>query len=390
MDNNEKPWRVLHVVSSMNRGGIETWLIHLLHNINRELFNIDIMIHTTEKGDYDDEASALGVRIIRCSSPRQPFSYLINVKKILREYGPYDVIHCHLFRIGALVLYQAYSVGVPVRIMHSHCSSSVLTKKQFLRRFYACVMRYITNRYATDLLAVSLIAGSFVFGKQHVADPRFQVLHPGINLEPFVESVDRIQARASVGIPTDAKIVGHIGSFSPPKNHRFFLKIASLIYQQRQDVWFLLIGDGPLRPDIEVQIEKNGLSNRFIFAGVRTDVVQLIKGAMDVLLFPSLFEGFPLVVQEAQAAGLPIVMSDVITEEVDVVKSLIHRLSLDERPEIWAKAILSLLDTKPAKTPPEALTIMKGSSLNIQKNVRALEKIYLDALKRQTFAFMAI
>ena len=178
-------------------------------------------------------------------------------------------------------------------------------------------------------------------------------------------------------IPTDAFVIGHVGRFAPQKNHQFLLKIVAEIAQQEPNTRLLLVGTGSLRSDIEQQLDQLGLTDKVIFAGVRSDVPRLMLGAMDVFLFPSFYEGLGLVLIEAQAAGLPCVISDVVPEEADVVESLMKRLSLSHSASKWARVVLA---QKKASLPIkqfDALSILqKDSPFSIEISAEKLTNIY--------------
>jgi glycosyltransferase involved in cell wall biosynthesis len=152
----------------------------------------------------------------------------------------------------------------------------------------------------------------------------------------------------------DAVVVGHVGRFVPEKNHSFFVEVAREFAQIEDRAFFLLVGDGELRPVVESQAQSLGLQERFKFTGVRKDIPRLMMGAMDILLLPSRFEGIPLTLLEAQAAGLPCLISDVVTTECDLVSGLIERESLTVPAQAWAKRMSQPLETQERNlTPPE-------------------------------------
>jgi glycosyltransferase involved in cell wall biosynthesis len=169
-----------------------------------------------------------------------------------------------------------------------------------------------------------------------------RVLYCGIDLLPFRATVDPVAVRAGLGIPADALVVGHVDRFREVKNHTFLVDIAVELAKREPRMRLLLIGDGPLRPAIERQAKKGGVGEKIFFAGVRSDISRLMLGAMDVFVLPSLHEGLPIVGIEAQAAGLPFILSDVVSEETDVVDSLVRRLSLSQPASAWAEEIVAM------------------------------------------------
>ena len=370
------PIRILHVVGGMNRGGVETWLMHVLRNINRKRFRMDFLVHTSERCSYDDEISKLGSRIIPCLHPHRPWLFAKNFHRIMAEHGPFDVVHSHVHHFSGYVLRLAHRAHVPVLIAHSH--SDTLHKEAkagFLRRMYLTLMRRWTWRYATMGLAASRKAGVALFGSAWQKNPRFRVLFYGIDLAPFLE-YDQATIRREFGIPEDTFVLGHVGRFEGPKNQNFLVEIAAEVAKREPKMCLLLIGDGPLKADIKKKVSCIHLSDKVLFLGLRSDVPRLMLGAMDVFVLPSYYEGLPIVGLEAQAAGLPLVLSDAIAEELDIIKPLVRRVALSKPASYWADFILELKGAQPVSQ-REATKIIVDSQFNIHNSIRMLEDIYI-------------
>lgn len=369
--------RVLHVVGGMNRGGVETWLMHVLRHIDRQQFKMDFLVHTTQPCAYDDEIRALGSNIIPCMTPSHPLTYARNFKRILRERGPYDVVHSHVHHYSGLVLWLAYQSGVPIRMAHSHNDTSGLRAQASLpRRLYLLLTEVFLKRYATLGLAASSKAAIDLFGHSWQTDPRWRVFYYGINLEQFQAQVDRTEIRSALGIPVNSFVIGHVGRFVRQKNHTFIVDIAAEVAKCEPLTYFLLVGDGPLRSEIECKVAQAGLSRRFIFAGSRSDVPRLMLGAMDVFLFPSLYEGLGLVAIEAQTAGLPTVLSDVIPDDTELIKPLLWRLSLQQSPSTWAETILSARTKSTTGVRQVYSSFLAHGPFDITYSIGQLEHLY--------------
>lgn len=370
----KRPIRVLHVVGGMNRGGVETWLMHVLRRIDRSQFRMDFLVLTDQPCAYDEEVLSLGSRIIRCPNHKNILEWGLRFRKALKENGPYDVLHSHVHHFSGYILFLAHSVGVPVRIAHSHSDTSqVQANAPLLRRSYFWIMQKLIRKYSTTGLACSSPAAKALFGPDWQEDRCLNILYCGIDLEPFREKVDKQAIRSSLSIPQNAFVVGHVGRFEIQKNHTFLVDIAAEVCKQRDDMVFLLVGDGPLRSDIERKVNSFGLADRFVFTGSRSDVPQLMKGAMDLFLFPSRFEGLSLAIIEAQAAGLPCLVSDVITVEVDIVPGLVRRFSLDRSSEDWADEVIKF--TNP-NVLVNYLAYIEESPFVINKSIADLSSIY--------------
>jgi glycosyltransferase involved in cell wall biosynthesis len=368
--------RILHVVGGMNRGGVETWLMHVLRNINRKRFRMDFLVHTSVRCSYDEEILSLGSRIIPCPHPHRPWLYAKNFKRIMTEYGPFDVVHSHVHHFSGYVLRIAHRAHVPITIAHSHNDTlNKQVKADFLRRIYLTLMRRWIWRYATMGLAASQKAAISLFSSSLKTNVCWSVLYCGIDLAPFNSGIDRHAVLSKLGIPDDSFVVGHIGRFVPQKNHDFFLDVAVEILRRKPQSWFLFVGDGQLRPAILEKAKQLGILKRAIFTGTRDDVPQIMKGAIDAFLFPSRYEGLGLVLIEAQAAGIPCVVSDVVPEEADVVPGLIARLRLDQSIEVWAETVLRTA-SKHRVTSEAALETVAQSPFNIQRSIESLLKLY--------------
>ncbi|MGI9069867.1 MAG: glycosyltransferase family 1 protein [Bryobacteraceae bacterium] len=368
------PLRILHVVGALKCGGIESWLMHVLRHIDRERFKMDFLVYTTESGPYHDEIRALGSQIIICPHPRRPHQFAPRFRRLLRSRGSYDIIHSHNHYCSGYVLRQAAAAGVPVRIAHSHMTGDD-RPGTLLRTLYRRLMvRWIT-KYATHGLACSSLAAGALFGPEWNNDGRFQVLPCGIDLSSFDSDANSLKVRAELGIPAGAIVVGHAGRFAPQKNHLFLVQIAKELAAMNPKIWFLLLGDGPLRDQIARQVAALGLTRRFVFAGVRPDVPRLMLSAMDTFLLPSLHEGLPMVGVEAQAAGLPCVFSDAITREVQVVAESTEFVPLSRSARFWAERVLASMALK-RKPRNEAINALREAGFCHQDSVRRLSRIY--------------
>lgn len=373
---NRPPIRILHIVGMMNRGGVETWLMHILRNIDCQIFQMDFLVGGTDPAAYDDEIRALGGQIIPCTERSNPVKYAQKFKQILQDYGPYNVVHSHIHHYNGYILRLADEAGVPIRICHSHTDSTILEAESgWLRRLYLRVMRGWINRHATIGLGCSDLASENLFGNRWKNDPRWQIYYCSLDLSPFERAVDPVTVRAELGIPAQSFVIAHVGRFLELKNHSFLLDVFAEILNQEPQAYLLLVGEGALRPKIEQQAVAKGVSHRTIFAGSRSDVPRLMLGAMDAFVMPSVCEGLPLVGIEVQAAGLRTFLSEAITAEVCIIKPLVARLSLSQSAAVWSDAILqSRHESKIDQV--EALKIVQQSPFNISIGIAKLMKIY--------------
>jgi glycosyltransferase involved in cell wall biosynthesis len=370
----------------MDRGGVETWLIRILRKIDRDNLALDFLVDGAQPGAYDAEARALGARIIPLAMPcrKRPWKCLTYPSRLRRAfggYGPFDVIHSHLHRFSGFVLRAAHGAGVKARVAHSHTAGwDSQSERGLLRGWqYRQCSRWL-DRHATAGLACSKTSAAALFGNDWQSDPRWRVLYYGIDLSPFTAAVDAETVRSELGIRKGARVVGHVGNFSPPKNHEFLVEVIAQCRRHTRQVVFLLVGDGPLRPRIQRAVAERGLGDAVVFAGSRADVPRLLTGAVDLFVLPSLWEGFPNVTLEAQAAGLPVLVSERVTGEVAVTPSLVEQLPLEAGPEQWATRILARLDA-PRPSQREALKVIHDSPFSIDRSVGALVQFYRDCVR---------
>ncbi len=373
-----EPIKILHVVGGMNRGGTETWLMGMLRHSERTQFHFDFLVHTDQPCAYDEEIRTLGSRIIPCLHPEQPWRYAQSFRQILHTYGPYAVVHSHVHHYSGFVMRLARQAGVPVRIAHSHTTSPKQGQK-LIRRLYFELMEQQIRANATVGLAVSRQAAEALFGSAWTIDSRWHVLYCGIDMAPFRKAVDPVSVRAQLHIPPDAFVIGHVGRFVEVKNHSFLLDIAAEIARREPLMHLLLIGDGNLRSQIEQRVAEVGLTNRVIFTGERSDIAQLLRGAVDTFLMPSLIEGLGLALIEAQAAGCPCVFSDVIPDEARLVSHLLHPLALSQPTSIWAEKICAIKNSQHKNSEINQATayhMIEQSPFNLRVGIHELARLY--------------
>lgn len=368
------PLRVLHVVARMNRGGVETWLVQFLRNLDPARARMDFLVTVAEPGHYDEEIRALGSALIPCESPSNPALFATRLLAAIRSHGPYDVVHSHIHHYSGFVLALAQQAGVPVRIAHSHSNTRDFDEKAPLaRRLYLALMTAAIRRSATHGLAASTPAAAALFGPEWRRDPRFAVARCGLDFAAFQEPVDASAVRADLGLARDALVLVNVGRFDPMKNHAFLLRVLCALLPLVPHAALLLVGDGPERGPVQADAARLGLRERAVFAGVREDVPRILR-ASDVFVFPSLREGLPLVVLEAQAAGLPIVLSDRITREVVVLPELFAVRSPNDPPRAWAECIVSSAARR--AQPERAVAAMEASEFSLARAMGALLEVY--------------
>jgi glycosyltransferase involved in cell wall biosynthesis len=368
--------RVLQIVGSMNRGGVETWLRHLVANTDRRDFQMDFLVHTAKKAAYDDEIVELGGRIFRCPHHQNPLRYVQRFRRLIQKYGPYDVLHSHVQCFSGFALALGRMAGIPVRIAHSHNDTSGLDAHSgYARAAYRKTARHLIAANCTHGYAVSQPSAAALYGPDWKSDERLRILYCGIDLKGFESPADPDSARAEFGFSPQDIVFGHVGRFDPQKNHSFLMETAKEISLREPRARFLLVGDGPLRYQTQKQAASLGLTGVVTFAGLRPDVPRLMTSVMDAFLFPSIHEGLPLVLMETQAAGLRAVVSEGSPEETVIVPELIRRLPLSGGVQEWARAACETA-AWPRFNRTRALRLIDASPFSIGCSVRYLSGVY--------------
>lgn len=353
--------RILQVVTYMGRGGIESMLMNHYRRIDRTKVQFDFLVHRDFRADFDDEIEALGGRIFRIP-PMNPLS--TSYRKALADFfrnHSYRVVHCHLNYMSGVVLAAAKKAGVPVRIAHAHTASMNPGWKQYARQ----LCKYLIPSTATHLLACSTAAGRSVFGKR-----TFHLMPNAIDADIFrFSEIARQEMRTELGLGEQFTVM-HVGRLIYPKNHTFLLDAFACLLEKDPEAKLVLVGDGELRE--EVKQKANQLpENSVRLLGTRNDIPALLQAA-DVFAFPSRFEGLPVTMIEAQAAGLPCVMSDRITDEC-VLTDLVTTLPIDD-PKAWAEELL-----KKRWTPrTDRLAEIQAAGYDISTAAEKLAQFYLN------------
>lgn len=329
-----QPIRILHCLGRMNRGGAETLVMNLYRNIDRNMVQFDFVVHTQEECAFDEEIKALGGRIYRVPryNGRNHFMYKRAWEKLFQgNRDEWKYIHGHIYTTASIYLEIARRFGI-LTIAHSHNTSCGTGFKAFTKNMLQLPLR---KRRFDYLFACSKAAGQWLYGDSNMH--KVVVVNNAIDAHSFAfDSEIRDSLRRELGVEHKF-VIGHVGRFQEQKNHKFLIEIFQEIFRRKPDSVLWLIGQGSLEDDIKRRVIEYGLVDVVRFMGVRPDVSTLMQ-AMDVFLFPSLFEGLPLTVIEAQAAGLPCYTSDTITNEVEITE-LVKPVSLKLPPGYWAEII---------------------------------------------------
>ena len=363
-----EPIRVLHVFGALNPGGVETFVMNLYRCIDREQVQFDFALTQGKKSFFDDEVLSLGGRIFYFDTSK---SLPQNLKEILSTKGPFNAVHSHVYFYSGVVLQMAEHHGVPIRIAHAH-NTSFGQQYTIKRRAYEWVMRKLILRYATHMFGCSSDACEFVFGEGIMDDPRCSVAYncfdvPAFRFDPAKRSVIREQ----FGISDDQLVVGHVGRFEEQKNHTQLVEQFAAIHKRNPDAVLLMVGRGSLMDEIKTKCTTLGIYDSCIFAGAQKDTPSYYS-AMDVFLFPSLYEGLGSVLIEAQASGLWVVTTkDLVPADIDVTGRASF-VPLSASADVWANAVLQ---AGPRETTGESNKAVM-EKYEIRKGAERMTRVY--------------
>ncbi len=363
----DAPLRILQISYDMNLGGAETLIMNLYRNIDRTKVQFDFLLHSDSKSAYDDEIASLGGKIYRI--PRflgyNRLSYDRTLTSFLIEHPEYMVIHDHLMDSATETFRVAKKLG-RITVAHSHTVQNGFSASNIIRFFF----RKDICRFADYRFACSEEAGKWLYrGK---AD--FTVLRNGIEPSRFCFSREvRRKLRNELGITENETALVHVGRFSEEKNHMRLLNIFREVCTLNADSKLFLIGDGPLKSKIEREAGSSEIRNRVIFMGGCRNVNELLS-AFDVFILPSLAEGLPISLVEAQASGLPCIFSDFITSEVRIIPSLLCPVSLGFPDGTWAEAVVS---ASPLDNRENGCALVRKAGFDIRETAEKLENFYL-------------
>lgn len=353
----------------MNIGGAETFLMNVYRNIDREKIQFDFVIHTKEKCDYEDEINQLGGRVYRISRfSKNPIQNMLELASIIKNNkGVYKTIHRHTnSSIVFTDLLIAKLCGIKNRYVHSHSNSSPKAKR--LHKIF----RPLLNSLATRKFACSQDAAIWTFGKK--ASKNVEIIYNGIDIQKFIFDLrtrNIIRKRENCG---NKKIIGHVGRFAFAKNHSFIIDIFNSLLKKDSNYELWLIGDGELKQEIEKKVKDFNIESKVKFFGKRNDINELLQ-AMDIFLFPSIYEGLGISLIEAQISGLYCLVSDNIQNEA-IITNYVKKLEIkDNNLQKWVKEILDYSYNLGNRYLKNFMTKVKY--FDIKNTTKRLQKIYL-------------
>lgn len=355
--------RVLQVVSKMNMGGAENFVMNMYRNVNKDLVQFDFITHG--RGIFDDEIKALGGRIyyLKYINKIGPVLYRKQLKRFFEQHNEYKVIHSHVNQTSGVILDVAKKCGIPVRIAHSHSTN---TLSNLVVKQYKKLLQKKLNLVANIKLACSDEAGRWLYG-----NTGYTVIKNAIDTEKFkFNKENRKKIRKKLNIEEDGIVIGHVGRLEKVKNHDFLLDVFHEISTKNPNYILMLIGEGSLQKEIELKVKNMNLTGKVLLLKNQKDINEFYS-AMDIFVFPSLYEGIPLTLVEAICNGLPIYCSSNISHEFETQKNVKY-LAISNKSN-WINEILS----KDVKLERYSVDADFLNNYDIKKEAQKLQNIYL-------------
>lgn len=329
-------------------GGTDTFVLNLCKGLVQDNYDVTVILSIDKNTTAlrEDELIDTGVNIVKTATLQgsifNKFKHFVYLYKELKK-GKYDVFQTNIDLFNGPQMLISWLAGIPVRVCHSHNSQQgreLRDGRTFAVKIYQYIMRLLCWTFSNRRCGCSEAALDFLFENKWKNDINTRVIHNGIDLSLYTNNFNISSKKIEIGIKNTYNI-STIGRISFQKNPEFLLEIFYELSKIRKDVDLVWCGTGDLESDIKNQIKEYKLENRVHLLGVRNDIPEILN-CTDVFLLPSRFEGLGIVLVEAQAAGLPCVMSDVIPTEVNF--GLCVPLSLELGADEWAKNINNVIN----------------------------------------------
>lgn len=330
--------RICNIVCDITSGGVESVLINYFSHMDLSNYELDLMTYGIASESCAEKFRKLGFNIIVIPPKREGFFRSVREMDNVIKAGKYDILHAHLTEWNCIPMFLGWKDGVKMRISHSHMADF---PKGWKAKLLFYVQKLLNKEFANVLCACGEDAAKYLYGEKLYRSGRVQVLNNAIDVQKFEHNdTVREEVRGELGIGESTLCVGHIGRFLEQKNHTFLIDIFAELVKLHPNSCLLLMGIGELEEKIRVKVVNLKLTDQVRFLGVRNDPERIYQ-AMDVFCLPSLYEGLPVVGIEVQAAGIPCVMSDKVSQKVKITP-LVNMLGLEEEAKTWAKKLLSV------------------------------------------------
>jgi glycosyltransferase involved in cell wall biosynthesis len=365
--------KILHIANMQKGSGVASFLMNYFRYVDRSRFKFYFLSTSNVTSSYNDEITRLGGTMFMAPYYKSHlFKYLFYLNKVIRE-EYFDIIHCHEFVLSVFALVIARKKRIRVRIIHSHNNSINSTIKRCIVFF----SHFLFKLFATDFFSCSNEAGKFLFGN----NCKITTINNAVDIDNFTfKNFNREDIRSELKIPEYFHVIGHVGRFSEQKNHLFILKVFTDILLREKHCILLLVGLGEKYQEIKNLAVTLNISDKVIFYGLTGNTAELYS-AMDIFIFPSLFEGLPIVGIEAQCAGLPVVASTNIPRQMQVT-DLVTWLDLSDGSDKWADEVIRILSQENGRK--DMSNIITDAGYNILVESKKLEQKYIELVRKSS------
>ena len=367
-----KTIKIAQVIGKWVGAGAENVVLNYYRFIDKDKFKFDFICESDSTNIPYETINKLGGKVILVSPYENTSKYIKDLTEVLKK-GKYDIVHSHTNALSYLALKAAKKAKIGVRIAHSHNSSIKLEQDQLLKNIYKILLK----QNATDYFACNEESGKFLFGEKEYNNGKVFIISNAIEVDKYkFNKKTRIKKRKEMDLEQDNLVIGHVGRFVSQKNHEFLLDLFKAIHDKEPKARLILCGQGPLMTGIRDKAYGMGIYDDIKFLGQVNDVEKYYQ-AMDLFVLPSFYEGYPLTLVEAQAAGLPCFASNDVGEETKLLDSTTF-LSLSSPVRIWKKQIMDVIEDF---NRIDTSSIVKEKGYDIEVEVKKLEEKYLELVK---------
>lgn len=367
----KEPIKVLHVLSKMSFGGVQSVVMNYYRHIDRSKVQFHFVVQSSENFFYDEEIKKLGGKIYQVApihSNRKQFER--DFFRVLKENPDYKIVHCHQNFLNIVPLRIAKKADVPIRISHSHSNYKA---SSFIKEIQRKAFRALISYYATDYFACSIVAAQWLYG-HHSKSSKCKIINNAIETKKYLFNEDiRYKKRKELGIDKELVLI-HVGMFTDSKNQEYLFKVFEKVYDININTLLLLIGDGENRVKLMNAAKECSDNDNIIFLGKKDNVHEYLMAA-DLFVFPSKYEGLGMSVIEAQMSGLPCIVSNAVPKEVDLFGDVTF-VSINESPETWANIIIQYNKSRRL----HKIESLINTNYEIEIEVTKLTDYYLSAM----------
>lgn len=368
----KEPIRVLQIIGIVAGGGVEAVIMNYYEHIDRTKVQFDFIVHNDNKIDITQKVEAMGGRVYKVTPYyKNPIAFMHDIYTVIRNHH-YQIVHSNMNTISAFSLFAAWVAGAPVRILHNHSTSSPGETKRNIMKF---ILRPFARLFANHYLACSRLAGEWMYGRKMMDSGKVTIVNNAIDLKKYAFNPQKREIlRKELGL-TDEFVIGHVGRFMYQKNHDFLIDIFAEAHKKVSRMELLLIGDGPLRENIEEKVKKLNLTKNVKFLGIRDDVQDLYN-VMDLFILPSHYEGLGMVGVEAQANGLDVLVSTAVPDEMKFT-NLVQFENLKYNASKWSDIIIQIYHNSNMTRNNRDMLIFNHLKFDISTQAKKLVNYYM-------------